>query len=150
MFFILFGVRVLVGGKSASHQFFFSMLDIRYIYLLHLKGTGKYKIGISNNPYQRRSRIDRDIPNRKVKLLFCRKVVFPRDVESRLHARFRHKNTPLANAGPSAGKTEWYILSKKDRVITIAVIFYWGLIHQLFQFTILISILDIVILILWR
>lgn len=94
-----------INNKYKSIKTLPQILDYRYVYLMYNRKTGKTKIGISKNPEQRRSDIDRQIKG-SVRIVFVGKFFFAGNVEKRLQDRFEKWHSPMK--GNSSGKTEWF------------------------------------------
>lgn len=120
------------------------MLDIRHVYIFQIKGTGKYKIGISKRVDYRRMRVDAHT-KKKVIFIFSLPVLFAELVEYRLHQIFGEQRFYLHDAGPDAGRTEWFRLRWHHRLwARLVILFYHGLL-LIFRLAVIVVILDVII-----
>lgn len=123
------------------------MLDIRYIYLLKIRRSNRYKIGISRAPNERLSSIQRSIPKKTITIVRHARVCLARDLEHYLHTKYEEKHSPLKNVGAGAGKTEWFTLTYWD-VLKIRLIFlFHNFVYYLYRVAIIATLIDILILI---
>lgn len=92
---------------------------MRYVYLMHRPGTDQYKIGIARSVRYRRFMIDQDVQG-PVRVVMARKAPNALGIEKELHAVFSDRRFTL-NAGPNAGKTEWFHFGLLELICFI----YW-------------------------
>lgn len=83
-----------------------------------MKCRNFYKIGISGNPFQRLTNLQRENPF-SIKLVIYKKFKNASEVERLLHRLFRNKNT----------KREWFNLQKRD-IKTLVKIFEKGYVSE--------------------
>lgn len=91
---------------------------ITYVYLMRKRGTRKCKIGIARKPEIRRRQVDRAVRG-NVYLVYYRPVLFAAVAEKFLHSRFATMRFRLWQAGPGAGRTEWFHFNILQRAIVI-------------------------------
>jgi len=89
----------------------YRVLDYRYVYIMHLRRSRQYKIGIATNPEWRHEDIDTAVRG-DVRLVMARKMPRARKIEKKLHRYFAEDRFTKRGAG--SGKTEWFRLSLLD------------------------------------
>jgi hypothetical protein len=92
-----------IGGKNALRKLQSKKTEIGYLYLIRIKDTDKYKIGVSVNPKRRLSDISSMIPF-ELEILAINLINNPFDFEQGLLNEFKHKLI----------KNEWFELTKEE------------------------------------
>jgi len=103
--------------------------EIGYVYVFYYKHKQErlVKIGVSKTPKARFYQVKNDLPG-KLYFIGSFLVWHPRQVEASFHSDFIDKKVRPRNAGPKAGKDEFFRLNSMDKLrlkIRLTFLTFW-------------------------
>ena len=103
--------------------------DSGYIYMIDYHNQDQHlaKIGVSDNVESRFRSIKSDVPRKaRLKLVLKMRVFAPYAKESLIHGWFYRQKTRPRGAGTRAGKTEYFRLSRGDKLKVYIYLWAWS------------------------